>query len=152
MGCGTGSLASTLRPYAETLVGVDISPDMLFKAEKICSYDLLYKKDINNYLEEIQNHYDTVVAAAVLIHFFDLDNIFTLVNNSLKINGKFVFSIFEGTQKSKDLNSFLMYSHSSEYITALANRQNLKIIYRQKGIHEYHKGIPIPGIIFVLEK
>ena len=152
LGCGSGSLANTLRPYARTLIGVDLSPDMLFKAEKICLYDSLYKKDINHYLEDILNHYDTVVAAAVLIHFFELENIFSLVKNSLKIDGKFVFSIFEGTQKYKDLNSFLMYSHSSEYITAVAHRQNWKIIYRQKGIHEYHKGIPIPAIIYVLEK
>ncbi len=152
LGCGTGSLASTLRPYARTLVGVDLSPDMILKAEKNCLYDSLYKKDINHYLAEIINLYDTVIAAAVLIHFFDLENTFFLVKNCLKINGKFIFSIFEGTQKSKDLNSFLMYSHSSEYIAALAQRQNLKIIYMQKDIHEYQNEIPIPSLIYVLEK
>ncbi len=152
LGCGTGSFASTLRPYAKTLIGVDLSADMLLKAEKKCLYDSLYQKDINHYLEKITNHFDTVVAAAVLIHFLDLDNIFFLVKNSLKINGKFVFSIFEGTQKSKDLNSFFLYSHNSEYIASLAHRQKLKIIYKQKDIHEYHKEIPIPAIIYVLEK
>jgi len=35
LGCGTGSLARFLRPYARTLVGVDLSTDMLFKAKKI---------------------------------------------------------------------------------------------------------------------
>jgi len=152
LGCGTGSLASFLRPYASTLVGVDLSPDMLFKAEEIGLYDLLYKKDLNQYLGEILNHYDTIVAAAVLIHFFDLDNIFLSVKDSLKINGRFIFSIFEETQKNKDLNSFLMYAHSDSYVTALSARLNLKIIYRQKDIHEYHKEISVPAIIYVLEK
>ena len=152
MGCGTGSLAKILRPYARTLVGVDLSPDMLLKAEEICLYDSLYKKDLTQYLREVSNHYDTIIAAAVLIHFYDLDNIFFLIKDSLKINGKFVFSIFEETQKSKNLNSFLMYAHSDDYITTLADRLNLKIIYRQKDIHEYHKGNSIPAIIYVMEK
>ena len=152
MGCGTGSLAKILRPYARTLVGVDLSPDMLFKAEEICLYDSLYKKDLSQYLSEVSNHYDTIVAAAVLIHFYDLSNIFFLVKDSLKINGKFIFSIFEETEKNKDLNSFLMYAHSDDYITTLADSLNLKIIYRQKDIHEYHKGVSVPAIIYVLEK
>ena len=152
MGCGTGSLARILRPYARSLVGVDLSPDMLFKAEEICLYDSLYEKDLSQYLGEVLNYYDTVVAAAVLIHFNDLDNIFFLVRDSLKINGRFIFSIFEETQKNKDLNSFLMYAHSDDYVTALSDRLNLKIIYKQKDIHEYHKGNSVPAIIYVLEK
>jgi len=152
IGCGTGSLARILRPYARTLVGIDLSPDMLFKAEEICLYDSLYKKDLSQYLGEVLNHYDMVVAAAVLIHFYDLENIFFLVRDSLRINGRFIFSIFEETQKNRDLNSFLMYTHNDDYVTALSDRLNLKIIYRQKDIHEYHKGISVPAIIYVLEK
>ena len=45
-----------------------------------------------------------------------------------------------------------MYTHSDDYVTTLADRLNLKIIYRQKDIHEYHKGISVPAIIYVLEK
>ena len=112
----------------------------------------MYKKDLSQYLGEVSNYYDTIVAAAVLIHFYNLDNIFFLVRDSLKLNGKFIFSIFEETQKNKDLNSFLMYAHSDDYVTALSDRLNLKIIYRQKDIHEYHKGISVPAIIYVLEK
>ena len=152
VGCGTGSLAKILRPYARTLVGVDLSPDMLLKAEEICLYDSLYKKDLSQYLSEVSNHYDTIIAAAVLIHFYDLESIFFLIKDSLKTNGKFVFSIFEETKKNKNLNSFLMYAHSDYYITSLADRLNLKIIYRQQDTHEYHKGISVPAIIYVLEK
>jgi predicted TPR repeat methyltransferase len=152
LGCGTGSLARFLRPYARTLVGVDLSPDMLFKAQQIDLYDSLHKKDLSQYLGEVLNHYDTVVAAAVLIHFYDLDNIFFLVRDSLKINGRFIFSIFEETQNNRGLNSFLMYSHSDDYVTTLANRLNLKISYRQRDIHEYHKGASVPAVIYVLEK
>jgi hypothetical protein len=45
-----------------------------------------------------------------------------------------------------------MYSHSDDYVTTLANRLNLKISYRQRDIHEYHKGASVPAVIYVLEK
>ena len=93
-----------------------------------------------------------VVAAAVLIHFFELDNIFLLVKNSLQINGRFVFSIFEETQKNNNLNSFLMFTHSDDYVTALANRLKLRISYRKRDIHEYHDETPVPAIVYVLQK
>ena len=103
-------------------------------------------------MSEISIQYDSIVASAVMIHFFDLDSIFSLINDSLKINGKFIFSVFESTVKDKVLNSFLMYSHSDNYITSLADRLKFKIIYRQTGIHEYHKGTPINAIIYVFQK
>jgi len=45
-----------------------------------------------------------------------------------------------------------MYAHSDDYITTLAEHLNLKIIYKKKDIHEYHKGNSVPAIIYVLEK
>ena len=152
LGCGTGGLANFLNSYSKTLTGVDSSKDILNLAEKINFYDSLYNKEIESYLSEISIQYDSIVASAVMIHFFDLDSIFSLINDSLKINGKFIFSVFESTVKDKVLNSFLMYSHSDNYITSLADRLKFKIIYRQTGIHEYHKGTPINAIIYVFQK
>jgi len=152
LGCGAGNLAEFLRPYARTLVGVDLSPDMLQVAKKNELYDSLHKKDLVKFLGEITICYDVVVAAAVMVHFSDLEDIFSLVWDRLKVNGKFIFSIFEGTQKDIELNSSLFYAHSEDYVTTLANRLNFKIIYRQQGIHEYHKEIPISALVYTLEK
>ena len=152
LGCGTGSLGSFLSSYAKTLTGIDLSADMLTIAEKTGFYDLLHKKEIELYLSKTLINYDSIVAAAVMIHFFDLESLFTLINKSLKSTGKFIFSVFESTKNDKEFNSFLMYSHSDHYITTLANRFKFKINYRQIGVHEYRKGIPINAIIYVLQK
>ena len=45
-----------------------------------------------------------------------------------------------------------MYTHNDSYITALADLLNLKITYKHKDIHEYHEGIPVRAIIYVLKK
>ena len=47
LGCGTGSLAKFLRPYSKKLVGIDLSSDMLIKAEKTELYDSILKRDVN---------------------------------------------------------------------------------------------------------
>ena len=152
LGCGTGSLASFFRPYANILNGVDLSVDMLKAAKKTNIYDSLYNKELEEYLAEASIHYDTIVSSAVMIHFFDLKNTFSLIRDSLKKKGKFIFSVFEAKEKDRELNSFLLYSHSDNYITTLAERLKFKINYRQKGVHEYHKGNPINAIIYELEK
>ena len=107
LGCGTGSLGSFLSSYAKTLTGIDLSTDMLTIAKKTGFYDLLHKKEIELYLSKTLINYDSIVAAAVMIHFFDLESLFTLVNKSLKINGKFIFSVFESTTDDKEFKATL---------------------------------------------
>ena len=152
LGCGTGSLVGFLRSYARRLVGVDLSSDMIVEAKKKGLYDTLHNKELDRYLEETSSQYDVVVAAAVMIHFFDLENTFALIRNSLKKNGKFIFSVFEGKKKDRELNSFLTYSHSNNYINTLADRLKFKINYKQSGVHEYHEGNPVDALIYVFQK
>ena len=106
LGCGTGSLVSFLRPYAKKLVGIDLSTDMIEEAKKKGLYDTLYNNELDQYLEETSSEFDVVIAAAVMIHFFDLENTFTLIRNCLKKDGKFIFSVFEGRKKNIELNRF----------------------------------------------
>jgi predicted TPR repeat methyltransferase len=151
LGCGNGILASFLRPYARKLVGVDLSQDMIVEADNTRLYDSLHNEELDRYLDKTSEYYNTVIAAAVMIHFYDLENTFALIKNRLKVNGKFIFSIFEGKEKDKELNSFHMYSHSDNYVSTLADRLKFKINYKQKGIHEYNKEIPIDALIYVFQ-
>ena len=152
LGCGNGILSSFLSSYAETLDGIDLSPDMIRGAHKTGLYDSLYEKEIELYLANISSHYDVIIAAAVMIHFFDLEDIFLLIRNSLKPGGKFIFSVFEGSNADLQLNDFLMYSHSDRYITNLADRIDFKVNYRNQAIHEYHREKPVTALIYMLQK
>ena len=152
LGCGTGGLARFLHSYANTLTGLDFSKEMLNEAKKTGFYDSLLNKRLEEYLSETSIYYDSIVAAAVMIHFLDLESVFELINERLKLNGKFIFSVFESNKNDKELNSFLMYSHSDDYITRLAENFKFKITYRQKDVHEYHKKVAINAIIYVLQK
>ena len=152
LGCGTGGLADIFRPFSERLVGVDLSPEMILEAEKKDVYDELHRMDLLLFLKSQPKNYDIIVAGAVLIHFSGLEQIFKLIVSRLEKSGRFLFTIFEEKEKEKHLNSFLLYSHSEQYVSALTNDFGLQITYKKNDIHEFHKGKPIQGIAYVLEK
>ena len=99
-------------------MGVDLSSDMLLRARTLGLYDSLEKADLVQYLEDNSESYDLIVAAAVLIHFLYLDQIFALVKKRMK-SGAFVFSVFDQTDEKDGLNSFLLFSLTVERILYL---------------------------------
>jgi predicted TPR repeat methyltransferase len=152
LGCGTGVLADFLSFYARRLDGVDISPDMLKRSAERGIYDNLLEEDLVQYLQGTSYSYGLVVAAAVLIHFADLETIFSLVWNRLNENGKFVFSLYQAAEKGVELNSFNMYAHSDQYIKQLAYRTGFRLCYQKEDVHEYHGKHAVMGAVYLLEK
>ena len=136
MGCGTGSLGTLINPFCRSLVGVDISADMLARASESSHYDILHEQSLGEHLFENTNKYDTIIAAAVLIHFNDLDPIFSLVKSSLVQRGVFIFSIFESDSEDVKLNSLLMYEHNQKYISKLAEKHDFEVIFEERALHE----------------
>ena len=151
LGCGTGSLASFLRPYAETLDGLDSSSDMIKIAKKRDLYDTLKEDDMETHFENNSTEYDCIIAAAVFIHFFDLQDILSTLKDRLVKQGKIIFSVFETTNTEKEVNDFLMYAHSQQYIHDLAETLGFKITYEKKSVHEYNGSDPIMALIYVFE-
>jgi predicted TPR repeat methyltransferase len=152
LGCGTGSLADFLHSYASRLDGVDISPDMLERAAEREVYNNLVEEDLVQYLEETSNSYGLMVAAAVLIHFADLETVFSLVWDRLDEHGRFVFSLFQAAEEEVELNSFDMFAHSDQYIQQFVDRVGFRLCYQKEGIHEYRGIHAVVGVVYLLEK
>ena len=77
LGCGTGLSGAWLKDYAKSLVGIDISEEMVGMARKKDLYDHLYVNSIHNYLTNKKtitkhNSYDLIVAAEVFSYIGDL--------------------------------------------------------------------------------
>jgi predicted TPR repeat methyltransferase len=68
LGCGTGLFGpQLLRPLARTLTGIDLSSNMLKKAEQRGLYDHLICGDIAEFLETQSHAFDLAVAADVFV-------------------------------------------------------------------------------------
>jgi predicted TPR repeat methyltransferase len=153
LGCGTGLMGKLLKPYASKIVGVDLSKEMLSKAELTGAYDKLIEDDILEFLSKCNDKFDLVVSADVFIYIGELSGIFMGLADVLKTGGLFCFSVEKNDSIKFSLSpKTLRYSHSKEYIQKLASLHNFKIqnILERPIRQENH--VDVDGHCFLLKK
>ncbi|MBH68513.1 MAG: hypothetical protein CMM58_09190, partial [Rhodospirillaceae bacterium] len=122
------------------------------KAAKTGLNDTLEEKEIVEFLTDNTSTYNLAVAAAVLIHFSALEEVFEAVTARLSPRGYFCFSIFQATEHDIELTPFNMFSHAETYIDRLAEYFEYECIYRKLDIHEFQEDESIFALVFVLKK
>jgi predicted TPR repeat methyltransferase len=93
LGCGTGLAAQYLKPGRTRLVGVDLSPRMLAKAEKRRAYDALIEADMIAFLAETEERFDLVFVADALIYFGALDGFFAAAARVMPAGARLAFNV-----------------------------------------------------------
>lgn len=58
VGCGTGLCAESLKAFTHSIVGIDLSENMLEKAEQRGVYNELIKGDIVDVISNLDGHFD----------------------------------------------------------------------------------------------
>ena len=130
IGCGTGLCASYLKPYAKTLMGVDLSSNMLELAKERNLYDVLIKAELVHFLTDCGLKFDLVVSADTLIYFGRLEAAFCAVHKVLRAGGHWIFTV-EAHEQADDfvLHVHGRYSHTRHYLESAllaAGFQNLE--------------------------
>ena len=116
LGCGTGLSGNGLSEISEHLSGIDISENMISKADELDVYDNLYTGDIVEALNAVQENFDLFVALDVLIYVGDVESIFKTVHKYSNPESIFVFSTEIQDESGYSLLSSSRYSHSDSYI------------------------------------
>ena len=116
LGCGTGLSGNGLSEISEHLSGIDISENMISKADELDVYDNLYTGDIVEVLNAVQENFDLFVALDVLIYVGDVESIFKTVHKYSNPESIFVFSTEIQEESGYSLLSSSRYSHSDSYI------------------------------------
>jgi predicted TPR repeat methyltransferase len=145
-GCGTGLCAVHLRPFASQLVGVDLSANMLKRAEEKGGYDKLVQAELVAYLQSMAASYDVIVSADTLCYFGQLNEAFVAVRGALRAGGHWVFTV-EGHEMVHDfkLQSHGRYSHARAYLESelaqagFGNRELSQVVLRMEC------GAPVSG-------
>lgn len=132
LGCGTGLVGLVIAPYARQLVGVDLSANMLAKAQARNLYQRLERSDLLTMMQsEMASSYDLIIAADVFVYLGKLDMIFNEAMRLLRPGGFFAFSVkameeLPHEENEQDnpieyrLNETGRYAHSSAYLSRLA--------------------------------
>lgn len=116
LGCGTGLSGDGLREISNHLSGIDISENMISKANALGIYDSLYIGDIVETLNSIQENFDLFVALDVLIYVGDVEPIFRTIRKFCDSGSLFVFSTETQNEDGYSLLESSRYSHSDSYI------------------------------------
>ena len=131
-GCGTGLCGPLLRPYADKLIGVDLSFGMLEKARLRNCFDDLIESEITRYLQANDNTFDVIAAADTLIYFGDIRELCTAAANSLQAGGYFLFTV-EALEADNTSDDFKIaqhgrYAHAIEYVGLSLQQAGLRVI------------------------
>ena len=120
-GCGTGLLAQYLRPYAQRLVGVDLSTKMLQKAARRRLYDDLAAAELMSYLGSSPQAFDVVASSDTLVYFGDLREVLAAARESLRLGGRLLFTLEHAPDEDEAPPGYRIhphgrYSHAEPYV------------------------------------
>ncbi|MCC9603446.1 tetratricopeptide repeat protein [Stieleria sp. JC731] len=158
-GCGTGLCSSVLRPYAQTLVGVDLSPDMLRLAEQTGRYDDLIEGELTQVLCELTLEFDLIVFGDTLCYFGDLTQVLAAVRQRISSSGMTIFTVenlalqHEEEQADLSVDYRLLpngrYQHNEEYIEASIQAAGLTLLSITKAKLRMERGREVEGLVVV---
>ena len=160
LGCGTGLCGIYFRDLAYELVGVDLSPKMIEKAETLGAYDKLEIAEAEEYLARLEPEveaFDLIIAADVLVYFGNLEDLFKGVSQKINKNGHFAFTVEAlGSDLASDqqgisfrLNENGRYAHSADYIQNLAQQYGFNILLQESIILRENDGQAVHGFLYV---
>lgn len=164
LGCGTGLCGPRLRPLAKRVIGVDLSPNMLFYANQRETYDDLVESDLVEYLTGTEDQFDLILSADTLIYLGDLRATFTAAAKTLKDGGKMIFSLESlGDQESGgDLESGVeagyrlmqsgRFAHHEDCVRAWLAEVGLELEFCQNATLRKEADSTIEGFLVVAAK
>lgn len=117
-GCGTGLCGPHLRPFARTLVGIDLSARMLEKAANRKVYDELAQVEITEFLSGNPGRFDLIASADTLVYFGALEEVMGAAHDSLRQGGLLVFTVEanDGCERGFRIEPHGRYSHDADYL------------------------------------
>lgn len=121
-GCGTGLCGPHLKPYANRLVGIDLSAAMMGQARPKALYDELIEAELTQYLQQHPDSYDVIVSADTLCYFGRLDAAIAAAAGALRAGGHLAFTVEHATEESAPdfrIETHGRYSHSRPYVERL---------------------------------
>ncbi len=150
-GCGTGLCGPTLRPYASTLVGVDLSPGMLERARTRDLYDTLVEAELVAYLRAHPDSCDLLVSADTLCYFGLLEEFSEAAAGSLAPGGLLVFTvemvIGDPPAQGYRLASHGRYNHTESYVRRVLADAGFAQIDTPTATLRTEGGAPVIGLV-----
>lgn len=153
LGCGSGLMARPLRPCADHMAGVDLSPAMVELARRTGLYDHAEAGDVTAFLSaQAPASCDLVIAADVFVYIGDLAPVFAAAARALSAGGLFAFTVQRGEGADWALGADLRYRHRRDYLLALAAEYGFAPAIMEDASTRRDAGADVPGLVAVLAR
>ena len=128
LGCGTGLAGKELRPRANYLAGIDLSPEMIAKARETGAYDALEVAEITHWLSSSdQPLFSLITACDCLIYFGDLRQVIVPATRRLTPDGRILFTVESSQTDPFRLTDSGRYRHSKGHIESAATEAGMVV-------------------------
>jgi predicted TPR repeat methyltransferase len=156
IGCGTGLCAEGLRPFARSLVGVDLSARMLERARARKLYDALIECELIDHLQRNPDSYDLLASADTLVYFGALDVLAAAAASALRKGGYLAFT----TERSEEagapagyrLHPHGRYSHTRSYLERVFGAVGFEVVALREVEPRLEVGAWVPGWLAVARR
>jgi predicted TPR repeat methyltransferase len=152
LGCGTGLAGAVFRPFADRLIGIDLSPAMIAQASTKGLYDRLVTADLDGALAaEAANNakYHLILAADVFVYVNDLRPIIKAIARILAPDGLVAFSVETHAGDDAKLLPTLRYAHGEAYVRAALADAGLSTHSIEPVSVRTEKGVPVDSLVVV---
>lgn len=146
LGCGTGLLGVELRPMADVLHGVDLSPKMIEHAQAKGIYDALTVAELVAHLDAAtEPRYALITAADVMCYLGDLAPAIAAARRRLAPGGVLAFSVERDDDAEFLLRPTGRYAHGRAYLERLAGAHDLTLAGCEPVTLRYEHDAPVHG-------
>lgn len=152
LGCGTGLSGIALLPFARTLGGVDLSPQMVAKAKARGIYSDLSVGEAQAFLEQAKRSWGLIAAVDVLNYIGDLSPIFAAAASRLTSGGVFAGTVEKREEGGVTLTEKRRHRHGEDHVRVAASAAGLTAVELVEDVLRHEGGKPVVGLIFVLRK
>ncbi len=152
LGCGTGLSGQAVFPYANHLSGVDLSAKMVAQADKKGCYDQLIVGDVVDFLNNMDEPVDLLLAADVFTYLGDLDPLFQAASAKVWAGGLFCFSTEHETEQDWRLRPTGRYGHHPDYIRRLAENHGWQVRIAERAEIRRERDGWIIGDVYLLQQ
>ena len=150
LGCGSGLSGLAVRKFADKLVGIDLSPEMLALARAHKVYDRLEAAEITAWLAKTDMAFDLILSCDCLIYFGDLGPVLRAAALRLKPGGLIAISVERGGDYPFLLADTGRYTHHPDHLREAAKASGLIPTQMSEHFVRLEYGKPVTGLFAIL--
>jgi predicted TPR repeat methyltransferase len=153
LGCGTGLVARAFAAQIDEIIGIDLSPRMIERAQATGLYAELEVVELVQGLRgKREASADLILAADVMVYVHDMAPLLHEAARVLAPGGLVAFTAETHSGDGVILGEGLRYAHSSAYVRAAIRAAGLTLNQLEAASARSESGVAAPGLVTIATK